>query len=63
MAGGIGQIGASAIALDSAEIFNPASGTWSNADTLATARYSQTATLMSDGRSWWREGAAPMAPP
>jgi choice-of-anchor C domain-containing protein len=37
-------------ALDSAELFNPATGTWSPAGPLATARFNHTATRLADGR-------------
>jgi choice-of-anchor C domain-containing protein len=51
VAGGIGQDAEGmTIALDSAEIYNPATGNWSAADSLATARYAHTGTLLRDGR-------------
>jgi hypothetical protein len=36
--------------LASAELFDPATGTWSLTDPLATARDRHTATLLTDGR-------------
>ena len=33
----------------SAELYNPASGTWTATGSLNTARYSQTATLLPNG--------------
>jgi hypothetical protein len=35
--------------LDSAELYHPTTGTWSNTGTLATGRYSHTETLLSNG--------------
>ena len=47
VAGGYDESGA---ALGSAEVYNPASGTWSLTGSLNTARTSHTATRLSDGR-------------
>jgi choice-of-anchor C domain-containing protein len=50
LAAGGAQWAGSNIALASAELFNPATGTYSPAGPLATARYGHTATLLADGR-------------
>ncbi len=46
VAGGIGTSGA----LDSAEVYNPATGVWSSAGSLAEERTGNTVTLLADGR-------------
>ena len=47
VAGGLGQYGAM---LSSAELFNPASNTWSATGTLSAMRYNHTAVLLSTGK-------------
>jgi len=48
--GGSTGIGDLASALASAELYDPATGTFSRTDSLTTARVNQTATLLQDGR-------------
>jgi len=51
VAGGYGPTGTGAPALlDSAELFDPSSGKWSNVGPMATGRAAHTATLLNDGR-------------
>jgi len=51
VAGGLGMDGkGSFVTLGSAEIYDPASGQWSSAGTLAAARYLNTLTILGDGR-------------
>jgi N-acetylneuraminic acid mutarotase len=45
----VGGIDLDQIVLNSAEIYNPATGNWRSADTLNTARFGHTATLLSNG--------------
>ena len=47
VAGGKGSIN---LSLASAEIYDPASGTWSDTGSLSTGRFAHTATLLPDGR-------------
>jgi hypothetical protein len=49
VAGGASSINDEASALGSAELYNPASGTWTVTGSLHTPRYSHTATLLTSG--------------
>jgi hypothetical protein len=48
-AGGLSATNSGVSALSSAELYDPVTGTWSTAASMATARYIDTATLLSDG--------------
>jgi hypothetical protein len=50
VAGGIGRNGASYSLLSSAELYDPTTNSWSPAASLATGRFSVTATLLSNGK-------------
>lgn len=48
--GGLAWINGTAVQLDSAEIYDPASGTWSTTGAMSTARRAPTALTLPDGR-------------
>jgi hypothetical protein len=55
----VGGMGASGKALDSVEIWNPETRTWTEGPTLQTARLRHSATLLRDGRLMVAGGAGP----
>jgi N-acetylneuraminic acid mutarotase len=50
VAGGYGQLGGGTGVVSSAELYDPATNSWSAAGILATARYVHTATLLASGK-------------
>lgn len=53
------ESGSSFRELASAEIYNPANGTWTPTGSMSTARYDHTATLLQDGRVLVAGGSSP----